>query len=652
MVVSYFLFYRAVIATTLIAPYETLFADVVRSAAALRSSERTTHAVLAAIPDTMFRLDADGIYAPYRWAGSEEGARPAPVTPRPLTEAFSPATAERLMEAARQAVERHETRFVEYEAVEADGSRRDYECRIVPSASDEVLGLIRDITAQKSAETALRVSERKFRSLFDTSHDGLVLTDLEGHFLDANPAFAEMVGYSLQELRGMTFRQITPEPWITPGPEVIEEQAGGGEGAALYEKEYTRKDGTVFPVVVSAWVVRDAEGAPARVWKIIRDTTDRKRAEEAMRLASVGQLAAGVAHEFRNILAVMAGRAQMAQRHQTRESYGKLVDAVLAASERGARVVEGLTRFAVPHEPVRQLTPIELPLETALLLAGREMENQQVTLVRDYRATEELVWAEIGELQDVFLALIINACQAMPDGGVLTATTTVESDKEGRPQAVARLADTGVGIAPADLPRIFDPFYTTKGRLGASDVPGTGLGLSAAHGIISAHGGTISATSHLGEGACFEVRLAAHTPGAEAPGEEPAAAGEPERGPQTGRAVLFVDDEEALRAIVHELLVSEGHDVVTAEDTDEALAQLAARRFDAVIADLMMPGAGGEAVLAAARELDPPPPVIVVTGKAEDGLFTRLQAAGAAACFSKPFALQDLLDTLNRLLAR
>ena len=145
-------------------------------------------------------------------------------------------------------------------------------------------------------------------------------------------------------------------------------------------------------------------------------------------------------------------------------------------------------------------------------------------------------------------------------------------------------------------------------------------------------------------------RPAAPTPGAEAPGEEPAAAGEPERGPQTGRAVLFVDDEEALRAIVHELLVRAGHDVVTAEDTDEALAQLAARRFDAVIADLMMPGAGGEAVLAAARELDPPPPVIVVTGKAEDGLFTRLQAAGAAACFSKPFALQDLLDTLERLM--
>ncbi len=645
---SSFLVYRAIVESTLVEPYAVLFRDLSRHSEELRLSQATTRALLAAMPDVMFRLRADGTYTGHDWLGAEIGVAGQPPSLH-ISEAMEPGVAEGLLVAAREALAASDMRVVEGRLRGADGLLRDYECRLVPSGPDEVLGLMRDVTVARNAEAALRESERRFRSLFDTSRDGLVLTDLEGNLLDMNPAFCEMLGYSREELSTLPLGHIAPERSPALAPERLANQPEAGDGAALVEKRYVRKDGTSLPVIVRAWLIQGPDGEPAGVWRIVRDISERKQAEDAMRLASVGQLAAGVAHEFSNILAIMSGRAQAAQRTQTRENYQRLADAVIAASDRGARIIEGLTQFASPSEPRRQLTPIEAPIETALLLAGRELENHQVALVRDYASAAKTVQVEVGALQDVFLALIINACQAMPEGGLLTVETGLDRERDGKEVVIARVRDTGVGITPDDLPRIFEPFFTTKGRLGESDVPGTGLGLSAAHGIITAHGGTLSATSEEGRGACFEVRLGAHDERRAEPLPEVRARPLQPDAPGTGKTVLFADDEEAIRTIVRELLVGEGYQVLTAADTDQALHELATHTFDLVIADLMMPGAGGEAVLEAALELEPPPPVVIVTGKAEDGLFERLRRDGATACFSKPFSLEELLSLLQTL---
>jgi CheY-like chemotaxis protein len=252
--------------------------------------------------------------------------------------------------------------------------------------------------------------------------------------------------------------------------------------------------------------------------------------------------------------------------------------------------------------------------------------------------------ADGAQLEQVFLNLIINASQVMPEGGVLCIQTRLEG--AGGTELVARVGDTGPGIRPEDLPRIFEPFYSVR-PLGVNVPRGTGLGLSVAHGIVSAHGGSIRCTSELGRGATFELRLGvADGPAAEAAG---AAAIEPAQ--VSGKSVLVADDEGDILDVVDWVLKEQGFRVIGVSDTAQALEELDRGGYDLVISDLIMPGGGGREIVARAARMQNPIPVIIITGMPEEAVRRDIAGGKHVTVVLKPFGLNQVMDAVNRALA-
>jgi two-component system cell cycle sensor histidine kinase/response regulator CckA len=386
---------------------------------------------------------------------------------------------------------------------------------------------------------------------------------------------------------------------------------------------------------------------------VMRDITDRQKAEDAQRLAAVGQLASGVAHEFNNLLTGMIWRAELAAQDRTVEQYEKLTELVTHAGLRGSDICRNLMAFARPNEPKRQALTVDTAIEASLAVATHQIENTGIVVARDYATAGRCVDADPRQLEQVILNLVINACQAMPEGGRLTIATKYAANGPGGGEVIVAITDTGIGIRPEHMNRIFDPFFTTKAPVGDGRFLGTGLGLSVSAGIVRAHGGTIRASSEIGAGSIFEVVL----PAAEEPESPPTDRGQ--GGDVTSRSgerrrtarVLVADDREELAALIEAYLVCDGHEVVCVHSTPDAVSALGTDRFDLVITDLLMPGGGGREVLSVVRTLPEPPQVLVITGLLEEEVEAEVVAMGAAGCLRKPFTRAGLARAVDALLA-
>jgi len=496
--------------------------------------------------------------------------------------------------------------------------------------------------ARRLAEQALRESEERFRAVFSHASDGISIIDLSGRFVDANPAYCPLLGHTREELLSMDVADIQAPP--SAGAASPLEGDPAAHGQRVLERTLMRKDGTSFPAEISTR--RVDIGGQSVLLGIARDITQRRLVEDSQRLAAVGELAAGVAHEFNNLLGGMMLRAERADQKRTLEDYGKLADLVLRSAQRGAEVCRNLTAFARPKALQMGAVSPEAAIEAALSVVERQLANTGVSVRKRLDTGELRIAGDQGQIEQVLVNLFINACHAMTAGGTLTVAAGHEPRVDSPGWVAITVADTGTGIEPANLPHIFDPFFTTKGRLGQSDVPGTGLGLSVTHGIVRAHGGTIDVRSRLGEGTAFTLRLPVF--GGAAPrteGDEPEA---PARAALPPLTVLLAEDEDAIRYTVAENLEALGHEVVAVDNGRDAIAVLSRRSFDVVITDLLMPGAGGSGVLAAVASLPNPPPTIVVTGRGEPHVEAQLAEHGAA-CLRKPFSIDELLRTIEGL---
>ncbi len=535
------------------------------------------------------------------------------------------------------------------EAVDTIGHSGDLSARITVSGRDELADLgstvNRMLADLERSEAELRESRQTAWALLDASSDPAALLTRDLEIIALSGAAARSIGKPIEELVGRNLLDALP-------PESARARRRWAE-EALRTKQPVREEEQEGDRHVVHWLhpILDADGQVARMALFAHDITDIRRVEDSARLATVGQLAAGVAHEFNNVLAAMMMRAERATLRRTRDEYEKLADLVLRSASRGAEICHGLTAFARPREPERQPLAVEVPIEAALAVAVRQVENAQVAVVRDYGTHGEWTQADAGQLEQVFLNLFINACHAMPGGGTLTIRTEYVPRAADQGQIVVVVSDTGSGILPEHLPRVFEPFFTTKGRLGDSDVPGTGLGLSVSHGIIRAHGGSIGVRSTPGVGTTFELRLRAQsTPLPAGPGEHPEGT-IPAGHHIAGHRVLLADDEADLRDLIADTLGEQGYTVVAAASTPEAIAALQAEPFDLIITDLLMPGGGGREVIAAARRVPAPPPVVIITGRAEERVEQELADLGAHHCLRKPFNRNDILHAADATIA-
>jgi PAS domain S-box-containing protein len=379
-----------------------------------------------------------------------------------------------------------------------------YESRVEPlsDASGAVVGtvgLALDITERGRAEEDIR----KFKTIADNATYGVSIGDTEGKLIYANEAYANMHGYTVDELVGQHFTSLYAENQLDFMKKRRERILQTGT-SAVDEVWHKRKDGSVFPTLVTGTAVKDEKGNSLFVAATHFDISERKKMEAQLlvtnRLSSIGELASGIAHELNNPLTSIIGFSDLLLGRELPDDVKEDLTIINTEAQRTAKIVKNLLSFARSRAPEEKSVSVNDAIGKILELRAYEQKVNDIEVTTRFAADLPEVTADEFQLQQVFLNLVINAEYFMKlahDRGTLVIITERAGD-------VVRVsfADDGPGIAPESLPRLFDPFFTTK-EVGK----GTGLGLSICHGIISAHGGKIYAESELGKGATFFVEL-------------------------------------------------------------------------------------------------------------------------------------------------
>ncbi|HEY6003998.1 MAG TPA: PAS domain S-box protein [Anaeromyxobacter sp.] len=458
--------------------------------------------------------------------------------------------------------------------------------------------IARDMTARERGAEALRASEAKFRAAFEFASLGIIIVAPDGRIVETNRALRRMLGYGDDEMRGLRPVDIH-EPGDDYARSILAQMVQGTRETTEMARRYRRKDGSVAETLLRASALRDDAGALQFALGVIEDVSEKKRLEShlvlADRLASVGTLAAGVAHEINNPLAFILSNLEFALSEVSEDAADPELRRALQDAKDGAvrvrEIVRSLRAFSRPGDDQRAVLDPRRVLQSALGLAANEIRHRG-ELVVDLGDVPQ-VQASEHRLAQVFLNLVINAAHALPEGRERENRVRVATSTAPDGSAVIEVSDTGVGIPPDVLPRIFDPFFTTK-PVGV----GTGLGLSVCHGIVTQLGGHISVESAPGMGSTFRVVLppakdAARFTAGTAAVEKPAPAGAaPAASSRRGR-VLVVDDEPLVSRALSRML-SPLHDVVARTSGQAALELLREdRAFDVVFCDLMMPGMTG-----------------------------------------------------------
>ncbi len=488
-------------------------------------------------------------------------------------------------------------------------------------------------------------AKQTWETTFDAMTDGVSVIDSEHNIVRVNRAMAELLGKTKQSLIGRKCFEVIhgradaiPE---CPMQQVVTSR----ESVCLEVAEPSL--GKMFRLSVNP--LFDDDGSVAGLVHVMRDITERKQLREQLlqseKMAAVGQLVSGVAHELNNPLTGVIGYTQLMLRQcestQQRPA-AKDLHAVLSEAERASRIVQSLLSFARKHEPRKNYIDINDAVRTVVSLRAYELNVSNIKVKTDLDPELPRTMADIHQIEQVLLNIINNAEHALADcqrPGVISIST---SHADGRVRI--EIADNGTGMDAADLVRIYEPFFTTKevGR-------GTGLGLSICYGIIEEHGGEISADSRKGEGTTMRIDLPL-TCGIDAPGSR--ADGVHPDGESRGK-VLVVDDEPAIVDLLTDILTTEGHGVDVARDGAAAMEKLVGSRYDSVITDIKMPHMGGCELHQRISEIDPElaANVIFITGDAVSRDTRDYLERTGNLYLVKPFNFHELREVLHKVMA-
>ena len=501
-----------------------------------------------------------------------------------------------------------------------------------------VLAIVRDLTADRAREEALVRSEARYLRLVESASDAIFTIDADGRVTSVNRALERAIGRSRGELFGMRFIDVI-EPsdreavWSHFEATLRGERVRGEIRYRDAQEALRVGSVTMTPIV--------EEGRVTGCLGIVRDMTEERMLAEQLlqreKLAAVGQLVSGVAHELNNPLAgIMAfSQLMLAMSGATPDQQDALVT-IHKEAKRAAKIVSNLLIFARQRHPERSEADLNQVLQDTLELRRYSLRTHQIEVETDYDPELPLTWADAFQLQQVILNLLTNAEQALRNHGG-EKRITLRTWREGE-LILASISDSGPGVPPAALDQIFNPFFTTK-PVGE----GTGLGLSISDAIIREHGGQIRVASRVGEGATFTVEL----PIVHAPLPRSEIVAPPERS-TAPRTMLIVDDEPAIRAALSLYLEREGHTVDAVASAREALEHARSRRYDVILLDLRMPDMSGDALFAELQASDPEHAarVVFATGDVEsEGARTFLQRAGRPY-ICKPFALEEVAELL------
>lgn len=552
-------------------------------------------------------------------------------------------------------------RSVEFRMRHRDGSWRTLEAIgkdfIDESNQPGVIVNSRDITSRRRAEEGLREAHATLQTVIETAPVAIYTLDCNQHVLSWNACAEKIFGWTADEIIGKLLPTIPSA--LGPGSMKQFERLCRGETLAAYETSRTRKDGTLIDVTIWTAPLRDGKGNIYGIMSTVADVTERKKLEDQLRqsqrMDAVGQLAGGIAHDFNNILTIIAGYSDLLLNMlDDKTSLRRNVEEIRRASDRAAALTNQLLAFSrrqVLQARVLNLNAVILDVETMLdRLIGEDIE-----LRMDLDQSLGNIKADAAQIEQVILNLVINAREAMPDGGRLvigTKSITISGETGDRGMALApgryavlSVADTGHGMTAETASHVFEPFFTTK-PIGK----GTGLGLSTAYGIVRQSGGEITIRSRISEGSTFDVYLPIVDEAATVPDSSLVAAA-PARGTET---ILLAEDENTVRELIQEVLHNQGYAVLAASHGAEALELALNRgeRIDLLVTDLVMPHMNGRDLAERCTAAHPEMKVLYMSGYTDNTLVPGGMLTTGMEFIQKPFSPDDLARRIRQVLDR
>ena len=526
---------------------------------------------------------------------------------------------------------------------------------------------LRDISAYRKTEDALKKSRLRYRQLYNEAHkaeelyqsllnssaDAIMLLDIESKVQFVNPAFTKIFGWTLPEMGAARIRYV-PRPLKQSFADLLEKILDMDHPIHGFETQRYTKDGRLLDVSISASRYLDHAGDVTGILLILRDISDMKRYHyhmaQAQKMESLGTLAGGIAHDFNNLLMGIQGRLSLLllnkdDQYPEHKHLKEIEDYILRAAD--------LTRqmLGIARSGKYEVTPTDMNelIRNQNRLFGRT--RKEIIIHESF--AEDLFTAEVDQRQidQVLLNIYVNASHAMPQGGdlyvrtvneVLSAEMTGPYNVEPGKYIKISITDTGIGMDKATAKRVFEPFFSTKER-----GRGTGLGLASAYGIIKNHDGFITVYSEKGNGTTLNLYLPASVMEAE---KKQLINDEIQEGSGT---VLLVDDEEIILSVAEEMIQTLGYNVLTAANGQAAIATYEAEKdtIGLVVLDLIMPGMGGGDVFDRLKAIDPDVKVLLSSGYSIDGQAAAIMKRGCRGFIQKPFSIQELSQKIGQIMA-
>lgn len=564
-------------------------------------------------------------------------------------------------EMQRHLTERTEGYRVEYRLLCQDGQYRWVMARGLAQFDSagkpiRLVGTHSDINARKVAEEELASERERLRVTLRAMVEAVVTTNRHGVINYLNDAAEQLTGWTDGAAIGRLLSDVCPlqhertrEPLTSPHIRALSDALVVELPPAtviLHRQGVSRLvEGRCAPI-------RDVSSQPAGVVLVLRDVTERAKLEAEMlratKLESVGVLAGGIAHDFNNLLTVIMGNVTLATLDsQIQEGGVQWLNEAEKGLMRARDLTQQLLTFAKGGDPIRSAVQLaEVVRETAQFSLHGSKVKCEFEIEKDLWAAD----VDKGQIGQVVQNLVLNAVQAMPSGGLIWINLSNDGAppvRSGLTSAAVRLsvADTGAGIRPEHISKIFDPYFTTKQE-------GSGLGLATVYAVVKKHGGYIELESELGRGTTFRIWLPATRTVAV---ERPVSANPFGTGPMNGR-VLLMDDEQAIREMASQLLKRIGFAVHTVPEGLEAVKVYAeslasGRRFDLVIMDLTVPGGmGGLEALRRMKETDPQIRAIVSSGYSSDPVMSDFRSYGFSGMIPKPYRITDFAKVIRQVL--
>ena len=519
--------------------------------------------------------------------------------------------------------------------------------------NDSLSSLKNEVEERRLAEEALRLSEAQFRSVFEGSALGITISDTNGHILKCNTAYQKMLGYNEEELKNKTFSALTHSEDVEKHMGLYRELLAGKRDFFTAEKRYINKDGRVFWGQLTVSLVRDQSNKPLFVIGLIENIGERKLLEierlKAGKLESIGLLAGGIAHDFNNLLTAIIGNIALAKNYIDPQNKASVrLQQAEKALFRSKDLTQQLLTFSKGGDPVKRSVAIADVIRESASFALR---GANVKCTFDIAENLWQILVDSSQFSQVIQNLVINADHAMPQGGTvaISAQNITVAPANGRHFPAGNyvkisIQDNGPGIPLDNLPKIFDPYFTTKKE-------GSGLGLSIVHSVVHNHGGYIEIDSLPDKGTTFHIYFPASL---KKDWQKESEKSQVIRG--YGK-ILVMDDEEMIRDFVKELLESLGYEVELAGEGGEAVRMFQSARdkgepFAAVFMDITVPGGmGGEEAIKKLLAIDPEVKAIVSSGYAQDPIMSNYRQYGFAGVVPKPYNLEEMSRELHRVLA-